>query len=131
MRITKYIYLLMIALLCFGCQKEGSKASKIQMISVEEMDRLLDIENVQLVDVRTVAEYQEGHIKEAKNIVYLSESWSAEIAKLDKEDPVYIYCAKGGRSAKCADLLAEAGFNVIYDLEGGITQWKDLGKDVE
>ena len=52
MRVTKYIYLLMITGLCFGCQKEGAKVSKIQMISVEEMDSLLDIENVQLIDVR-------------------------------------------------------------------------------
>jgi rhodanese-related sulfurtransferase len=121
----------MITGLCFGCQKEGAKVSKIQMISVEEMDSLLDIDNVQLIDVRTVTEYQEGHIKDAQNIVYLSENWSSEIAKLDKEDPVYVYCAKGGRSAKCAALLAEAGFKVIYDLEGGITQWKGQGKELE
>lgn len=131
MRFTKYICLLMLFGSCFSCQKEVSKASKIEMISVEEMDSMLAVENVQLVDVRTVAEYQDGHIKNAKNIVYLSENWSAEIAKLDKDKPVYVYCAKGGRSAKCAALLAEAGFKKIYDLEGGVGQWKHQGKTLE
>lgn len=129
----KYVLLLMIIGLCFGCKKEESKAtvSTIEMISAEEMANLEDMESVQLVDVRTVEEFVSGHIKGAQNIVYLSDTWSTEIEKLDKEEPVYVYCAKGGRSAKCAQLLADAGFKKIYDLEGGIGQWKQAGKPVE
>jgi rhodanese-related sulfurtransferase len=129
----KYVLLLMMIGLCFGCKKEESKAkvSTIEMISAEEMANLEDMENVQLVDVRTVEEFVSGHIKGAQNIVYLSDTWSTEIEKLDKEDPVYVYCAKGGRSAKCAQLLADAGFKKVYDLEGGVTQWKEAGKPLQ
>ena len=133
MVLKKYVLLLMVIGLCFGCKKEESKAtvSTIEMISAEEMANMEDMESVQLVDVRTVEEFVSGHIKGAQNIVYLSDTWSSEIEKLDKEDPVYVYCAKGGRSAKCAQLLADAGFKKIYDLEGGVTQWKEAGKPLQ
>lgn len=123
----------MVIGLCYGCKKEASKTaiSSIEMISAEEMANLEDMESVQLVDVRTVEEFVSGHIKGAQNIVYLSDTWSSEIEKLDKEDPVYVYCAKGGRSAKCAQLLADAGFKKVYDLEGGVTQWKEAGKPLQ
>lgn len=129
----KYVILLIMIILCFGCKKEESKAtvSTIEMISAEEMANMEDMASVQLVDVRTVEEFVSGHIKGAQNIVYLSDTWSTEIEKLNKEEPVYVYCAKGGRSAKCAQLLADAGFKKIYDLEGGIGQWKQAGKPVE
>ncbi len=114
-----------------SCKENEAKTANIQLITAEEMSNLSDMDNVQLIDVRTTNEYQSGHIKGAKNIVYMSDNWSKEIAKLDKDNPVYVYCAKGGRSAKCAALLAEAGFKKIYDLKGGITQWKHEGKAVE
>jgi rhodanese-related sulfurtransferase len=129
----KYVLLLMMIGLCFGCKKEESKAtvSTIEMISAEEMANMEDMASVQLVDVRTVEEFVSGHIKGAQNIVYLSDTWSTEIEKLDKDDPVYVYCAKGGRSAKCAQLLADAGFKKVYDLEGGVSQWKEAGKPLQ
>ncbi|MEQ3654902.1 MAG: rhodanese-like domain-containing protein [Dokdonia sp.] len=129
----KYLYLTLV-LCCatvVSCKQNEAKTSQIQLISVEEMSNLSDMDNVQLIDVRTPQEYQSGHIKGAKNIVYMSDNWSDEVAKLDKDNPVYVYCAKGGRSARCAALLAEAGFKKIYDLKGGITQWKHQGKAVE
>lgn len=131
MVLKKYVFLLLMIGLCYGCNKEVSKKSSIEMISADEMANLSDMESVQLVDVRTVEEFTSGHIKGAQNIVYLSDTWSSEIEKLDKEDPVYVYCAKGGRSAKCAQLLADAGFKKIYDLEGGVSQWKEAGKPLE
>lgn len=129
----KYLYLTLV-LCCatvVSCKQDEAKTSQIQLISAEEMSNLSDMDNVQLIDVRTADEYQSGHIKGAKNIVYMSDNWSDEVAKLDKDNPVYVYCAKGGRSARCAALLAEAGFKKIYDLKGGITQWKHEGKAVE
>ena len=46
------------------------------------------------------------------------------IQKLDKSKPVVLYCKGGGRSAKCAKKLKDAGFEKIYDLEGGLSKWE-------
>jgi rhodanese-related sulfurtransferase len=44
---------------------------------------------------------------------------------LDKNKPVLVYCAAGGRSASAAKDLKKAGFKKVYDLEGGYDAWED------
>lgn len=118
--------------LLYACKDaKAQNTDVIQVIPVAQFEDDIKNKDVQLVDVRTVAEYDSGHIKGAENIEYKSEAWSSSIDKLDKSKPVYVYCKKGGRSAKCASLLEEAGFTTVYDLEGGITEWQDEGKDIE
>lgn len=80
--------------------------------------------DVQLVDVRTPKEYQSGYIKNAKNIDYFNkDAFTAAFEKLDKNEPVYIYCRSGNRSQKAAQRLDSLGFKKIYDLEGGYMNW--------
>ena len=55
---------------------------------------------------------------------YLSDTFKEEMETLDKSKPIVIYCRSGGRSGRCATLMLEIGFKEIYDLEGGIIQWK-------
>jgi rhodanese-related sulfurtransferase len=85
---------------------------------------------VQLVDVRTPAEYQAGHIANAANINFNDPEFKANIEKLDKTKPIAVYCAAGGRSGKSANLLAQMGFKTIYDLQGGMGAWKAKGKKI-
>lgn len=79
---------------------------------------------VQLVDVRTPEEYSEGHIEYAKNIDFFSEDFEDQFNKLDKNQPVYIYCKSGNRSGKAGKKLKDMGFHHIYDLKGGILNYK-------
>ena len=129
----KLVVLLFVSRLVFvNCKDRNAQEVKtIQIISVAEMEEALKADDVQLVDVRTEREYKKGHLVNAKNIVYQGANWDEQVASLDKDKPVYVYCAKGGRSAKCAALLEEAGFKKIFDLDGGITQWVNEGKKVE
>ncbi len=129
MRYIVILGILICGLTLQSCQE--SKTNEVEMVTVEEMKSLLQLEDVQLVDVRSNKEYEDGYIKNAKNIVYLGDGWESDIKKLDKKKPVLVYCERGGRSAKCADLLLEAGFEKIYDLKGGIQQWKFSGEAVE
>jgi rhodanese-related sulfurtransferase len=112
----------------FTCKDQTD--SRIKNISVEEMQSLLKTENIQLVDVRTPKEYHSGFIKNAKNIDYFSTNFDSQITKLDKEKPVILYCKSGNRSTKSAEKFLEAGFLNIYNLEGGITQWRYKGLNV-
>ena len=132
MRIVFFIILTSLTLTIGSC-KEGKaqQTQSVELISVVDMEEALKLDDVQLVDVRTKREFASGHIKNAKNIVYQSANWDVQVAALDKEKPVYVYCARGVRSAKCASILEEAGFTKIFDLEGGITKWINEDKTVE
>ena len=132
MKIKLVVLLFVSSLVFVNCKDRNAQEVKtIQLISVAEMEEALKADDVQLVDVRTEREYKKGHLVNAKNIVYQGANWDEQVASLDKDKPVYVYCAKGGRSAKCAALLEEAGFKKIFDLDGGITQWVNEGKKVE
>ncbi len=101
----------------------------VQLITVEEMDQLLEMEKVQLVDVRTPGEYKESHIPGAINIDFRDENFENLILAIDKSKPVAVYCGRGGRSAKCSAYMKKAGFTKVYDLDGGITEWMFKGKE--
>lgn len=79
--------------------------------------------HVQLVDVRTPAEFTLGHIDGAENLNVNDPQFKDLAAKLDKRKPVAVYCKAGSRSAKAAGILAEMGFKTIYNLDGGYTAW--------
>jgi len=84
----------------------------------------------QILDVRTPEEFKEGHLKGAVNINFYDDDFAQQAAKLDKNKPVFVYCAMGGRSASAAGQMAKSGFTSIFDLKGGITAWKKAGKPV-
>ncbi|MGY0393116.1 rhodanese-like domain-containing protein [Bizionia sp. KMM 8389] len=123
------ISVIVFTLLFTGC-KEASQEDAIQVVTAEEMQTLLGIDDVQLIDVRTPEEYAGGFIAEFQNIDFLSPTFESDILKLDKDKPVILYCQSGGRSAKCAQKMAEAGFTKIYDLQGGISKWQHEGHSV-
>ena len=108
-----------------GCKTDTQDGVKV--VTPDEMQTILELDDVQLVDVRTPEEYHEGYIENAQNIDYYSPTFDKDIQKLDKSKPVILYCKSGNRSAKCAAKLQQAGFEKIYDLEGGITEWKFKG----
>src|SRR5690606_13534983 len=74
----------------------------------------------QIIDVRTPEEFQSGHIATARNINIYDPDFKDQLKKLNKEDPIFVYCKVGGRSAKAAKILQELGFVSVYDLQGGI-----------
>lgn len=87
--------------------------------------KLKQMPKAQLVDVRTPDEYNNGHLQAAKLINYNGPDFKQQTEKLDKNKPVFVYCAAGGRSAKAAKILTEAGFKEVYNLSGG---YQDLVK---
>lgn len=112
-----------------GCKQDVE--DEIMVVTPEEMQALMGLEDVQLVDVRTTQERNDGFIKQSQNIDFNSPTFDEDIEKLDKSKPVILYCRSGVRSAKCAKKLKAAGFVKVYDLQGGITQWSFKGYDIE
>ncbi|MFT4032191.1 MAG: thioredoxin [Siphonobacter sp.] len=85
----------------------------------------------QLLDVRTVSEYERGYLPNAHNADWRNQTAFAEsIKNLDKNQPVLVYCYSGGRSAQAATFLANAGFKEVYNLEGGFLKWTTANKAI-
>jgi len=120
-------FLLTLTGLC-GATSCGEKAFK--SIGVNDFASLIKDAEVQLVDVRTPEEFQEGHIDGAKLINVKADDFLALATQaLDKEKAVAVYCRSGRRSANAAKLLAKEGFRVT-NLLGGIKAWQSEGQPV-
>ncbi len=105
----------------------GSKTpqnSAIKVLDILEFKAQTQNKNVQLIDVRTPNEFNSGHIKNSKNIDSASSNFNDEFSKLNKDQAVYVYCRSGARSRQCSNKLAAMGFTEIYDLKGGILNYK-------
>lgn len=110
---------------CFNAKADDRD---VKLITAEEMSAILALEDVQIIDVRSPKEFNNSRIANAQNIDFRSPTFDIDINKLDKTKPVILYCKSGGRSAKCAKKLKDAGFEKVYDLEGGISKWKHSDK---
>ena len=100
-------------------------------LNVTRFEKGLKEKDVQLVDVRTPAEYKEGHLKGAiladwKN----QDEFTAAMKKLDPSKPVYVYCLAGVRSESAAQWMIKNGFTRVSGLKGGIKAWMDEDKPV-
>jgi thioredoxin len=115
--------------LLLSCQGQTNKS--VKTLTVEDYSKTLEAtSNPQLIDVRTPQEFAEDHIGTAQNMNWNSSDFVANVEKLDKSKPVFVYCKVGGRSSQAASKLAELGFTEIYNLDGGIMKWNAVGKTI-
>ncbi len=77
-----------------------------------------------VLDVRTPAEYSGGHLPKALNANVMSNDLMTKTANLDKSKPVFVYCQSGGRSARACKILTNQGFLDVYNMAGGISNWR-------
>ncbi len=111
---------LMVALLSCG----SGEAQKSVSLGPQEFEKQLAAEGERiLLDVRTPGEFGERHLAGALNIDYNGADFDARIEKLDKSQPVFVYCLSGGRSAAAAQTLTDMGFTKVYEMKGGISRW--------
>ncbi len=104
----------------------GSAQKSTEDLSVEEAKAWISqTENEIILDVRTEAETRFGMIEGAVHIDYKGDNFREELNKLDKNKPVLVYCAAGGRSSKTASILKELGFKEVHNLLGGYTAWSE------
>jgi len=138
---------LLVALSTFGfsaCAQTGGEEQKDTTMTMEAAGEVADLPLVQfhdrmmeqpgqLVDVRTPEEYAGGHAQGASNINFLDKNFLRDFeAAIDKDKPVYIYCASGNRSGKAKSTLEKAGYKYIYNLTGaGYAQWAAAGYPTE
>jgi rhodanese-related sulfurtransferase len=102
---------------------EQISETNYKVVSQTEFKTLIKAGKGQLLDVRTLSEFNSGHVKGAENIDFTGSDFREKVAKLDREKPVLIYCHSGNRSGKASMILKELGFKEVYDLKGGFSNW--------
>lgn len=81
--------------------------------------------NAVVLDVRTDEEYQNGIIPNAiHNDIYKGQGFIYRLDELDKTKNYYVYCMAGARSAQACSIMKQMGFENVYNLVGGITNWE-------
>ncbi len=100
-------------------------------ITPAEFSKAIEDSDIQLLDVRSKEEYNNGHIKNALQANWNQQAeFTERVASLDKKKKVYIYCLAGSRSAEAAKLMRQNGYSVV-ELKGGINAWKQANLAVE
>ena len=123
MRTLLFIGVLLMASCSESQVKEVVDQAGHQVVSPAKFQEMLADADIQLVDVRTPAEYNGGTIGNAVNIDFLAGDFAAKIAELDKSKKTLIFCKSGGRSGKAGAQMEKMGFETIVDLSGGYSGW--------
>lgn len=101
----------------------ASPSSVARDLNVKEFQKMMSAKPGILLDVRTPGEVKRGAIEGSINIDFFDDAFDAKVEKLDKNKPVYIYCAVGGRSGEAMELMRKKGFRELYNLAGGYSAW--------
>jgi rhodanese-related sulfurtransferase len=78
-----------------------------------------------IIDVRTEDEFESGKIPGALNIdIYKGQGFIYRVEELDKSKNFYVYCAAGVRSANACGVMQQLGFENVFNLVGGFSNWE-------
>lgn len=109
----------------------ASSCSSAQSVEVNTFEKGIK-GDVQILDVRTPEEFQQGHIANAMMAnVNDEKEFERRTASLDKEKSIYVYCLAGSRSRNAANQLRAKGFKNVVELAGGMNAWRQANKPVE
>lgn len=102
----------------------GQPSRSFRSVDVESFAKAVADSSYLLLDVRTAAEYAEGHIAGTDlNIDVLKGDFKQKaLALIPKGRPVALYCRSGNRSKSAARILAESGYDVL-ELASGYRGW--------
>lgn len=108
-----------------------SQAQQGTVLSVADFEKQIGTKSEKVVlDVRTPNEYNGGHLAQAKLMNVNDSNFKQQLSTLQKDKPVYVYCAAGVRSNKAAKIMRQEGFTQVFELSGGIQAWQAAGKTV-
>jgi rhodanese-related sulfurtransferase len=104
----------------------GSRGQADGAISpTEAASWIAEKKNLQLIDVRTPAEYTDAHLAGAK-LIPLQEL-ERRLAEIDKDKPILLYCRSGNRSGTALKILQDKGHTQAKHMQGGINAWRAAG----
>ena len=138
-KIRKIVLLIIIGIFSvfgFSCSKTGNekqdlvmskeakngKKAEYKKITSDEAKKMMETQKAIVVDVRTLEEYNEGHIPNAISVPLETIENEAETKLKNKDDLILVYCRSGRQSREAALKLIEKGYTNVIDF-GGIKDW--------
>lgn len=124
----KKILLSLLTAISFGTTGCSAQSDSIDTLAPQAFIKQAKADTTSIIlDVRTPEEYKEEHLAGALQLDFLnSEAFDAGIKLLDKSHTYYVYCRSGKRSHNACIKMQKQGLKV-FDMEGGILNWKKLG----
>ena len=122
----KKLLILAVSLFLAGCMvtKTSETSGSYKTISSKEAQQMIEEHKDALIlDVRTAAEYESGHIPNAVNLSNEDIQAGKVDSLKDKSQLIMVYCRSGNRSRQAAQKLAELGYTNVVDF-GGIQSWQ-------
>ncbi|MGB0154931.1 MAG: rhodanese-like domain-containing protein [Verrucomicrobiales bacterium] len=137
-----WIFVCVLALGLVGCREktdsetspedaksEATAGSESTEIKADELAEMLQARpGLVVIDIRTPAEFAEGHIEGAINIDFLDAGFAEAIARIDTSAPTAFHCRSGGRSGQAKPVFEALPFAELYHFSGGSIAWSDAGK---
>ncbi len=119
----RQFFILLLSIFLCSCNEQ------LKYISIEELNGFSDDE-FELIDVRTLDEFNSGHISTAINIDFFSADFIDEIKEFDTSLNLILYCRTDNRSSKSAKILVDNDYKNVYVIKGGIEEWISQGNPV-
>lgn len=142
LQVVRPLPIFLLIMLTFSMQlfaqnaKVGSKAYDIMLrslldhsVSEISVSQLGKMGNPHLLDARERNEFDVSHIENADWVGY-DDFDISRVDGLPKRDTIVVYCSVGYRSEKVAEKIKAAGYSHVYNLYGGIFEWKNEGQKV-
>ena len=101
---------------------KNEKKAEYKKITSDEAKNIMSTQKAIVVDVRSLEEYNEGHIPNAISVPLETIENEAETKLKNKDDLILVYCRSGRRSREAALRLIEKGYTNVIDF-GGIKDW--------
>ncbi|RYG04822.1 MAG: redoxin domain-containing protein [Chitinophagaceae bacterium] len=120
----KGIFIFIAVIILSSCSNAQTKSAINRLTATEVADQLRKDANIQLLDVRTPSEFKNGHVPNALNVNINDADFNTQIASLNKDKPVFVYCLSGGRSNAAIKQLRDAGFKNVTEMPGGMMEWR-------
>ena len=101
---------------------------KCPLMTPEQLNEMLeDDQELTILDVRNKESYEKAHIQGAINLPV--DSIRDSIDSLDKNNKIVVYCGIGESSLVAQEILVNNGFEKVYNLTGGLTNYKTLNEE--
>jgi len=121
--IKKFAAVSVLFIVITGCMFQ--KPDYLQMISPAELNRIMQTEDILLIDVHTPPQ---RHIKGTDLFIPFNDvaEYQDKLPK-DKNTPIYLYCEGGPMGNAAAKSLYELGYRRLINLQGGASAWRKAG----
>lgn len=99
-------------------------------LSVQEATQLINRRHAAVIDLRSVDEYRQGHLPQARHINFEAMQSKPEQVNKNKRVPILLICQRGKRASKAQAILAQAGYAEVFTLQGGLDAWQHANMPV-